>query len=716
MRIVKLLLFLVILLLVRVDVYAYDFKVNGLCYNKLSDSTVELTWEDVDRPYTGDVVVPSYISYSGKRYDIVAIGDYAFMWLYEYRENEAVWKVNHKLSSVLLPTTITSIGKYAFESCRGLTSIKIPSSVTSIGKYAFESCSGLTSLTIPNSVTSIGDNAFSDCSGLTSLTIPNSVTSIGACAFDGCSGLTSLTIPSSVTSIGYRVFYGCSGLTSLTIPNSVTSIGYSAFYDCSGLTSITIPNSVTSIGDYAFRGCTSLTSVISEIINPFEIDSMVFFDIGTNATLTVPSGTKSKYQATNYWNMFPNIVEASGSPTATEVTFTSNQITYRGTVSSKTTDVKSVNNGVVNLEIPSSVSYNGTTYQVTSIADGALSNRTFNYVSLPSTVKSISSSTFDNSKLGALIWNANASLSQSVFSNMAMPVSSNFLLYVNSASYAPSNVKNVVVDGNAQTILLSDDGGNFYCPEEFTAQSISYTHNYSMATGGNGKGWEALALPFDVKNIEHKTKGTLTPFALFDSSNSGLRPFWLYELGSSGFRRSSGIKANTPYIIAMPNSTSYDRDYILTGDVTFSASNARVYKTSSVVTAVSGSKRFVPAFSAVEKSSSVYALNVSNQKVSYSGSYDKGSHFISNLRSTYPFEAYMTTSSNGTRTRSIGIEFDDDATAIDIVPATGGETGIVKLYSMNGIRVLQTDHKSLQKRWESLPAGVYIVNGKKVLK
>ena len=648
MRNVNLLLFLVCFLLVRVDVYAYDFKVNGLCYNKLSDSTVELTWEDIDRPYTGDVVVPSYISYSGKRYDIVAIGDYAFAWVRNVNKGKANdCKENNKLLSVVLPTTVTSIGEYAFLVCSFLTSITIPNSVTCIGNYAF---------------------------------------------------------------------YDCSSLTSIFIPNSVTSVGKGTFWDCSSLTSITIPNSVTSIGNSAFSGCTSLTSVISEIINPFEIDSSVFDRIGSNATLTVPSGTKSKYQATNYWNMFPNIVEASGSPTATEVTFTSNQITYRGTVSSKTTEVKSVNNGVVNLEIPSSVSYNGTTYQVTSIADGVLSGRTFNYVSLPSTVKSISSSTFDNSKLGALIWNANASLSQSVFSNMAMPVSSNFLLYVNSASYAPSNVKNVVVDGNAQTILLSDDGGNFYCPEEFTAQSISYTHNYSMATGGNGKGWEALALPFDVKNIEHKTKGTLTPFALFDSSNSGLRPFWLYELGSSGFRRSSGIKANTPYIIAMPNSTSYDSDYILTGDVTFSASNARVYKTSSVVTAVSGSKRFVPAFSAVEKSSSVYALNVSNQKVSYSGSYDKGSHFISNLRSTYPFEAYMTTSSNGTRTRSIGIEFDDDATAIDIVPATGGETDIVKVYSMNGILVLQTDHKSLQKRWESLPAGVYIVNGKKVLK
>ena len=101
-----------------------------------------------------------------------------------------------------------------------------------LGVYAFVDCSGLTSLTIPSSVTSIGYGAFEGCSGLTSLTIPSSVTSIGWGAFDGCSGLTSLTIPSGVTSIGGGAFEGCSGLTSMTIPSSVTSIGNYAFYGC----------------------------------------------------------------------------------------------------------------------------------------------------------------------------------------------------------------------------------------------------------------------------------------------------------------------------------------------------------------------------------------------------------------------------------------------------------------------------------------------------
>ena len=125
-----------------------------------------------------------------------------------------------------------------------------------LGNFAFYGCSGLTSLTIPSSVTSIEGYAFYRCSGLTSLTIPSSVTSIGGSAFEGCSRLTSLTIPSSVTSIKGRAFYGCSGLTSLTIPSSVTSIGERAFEGCSGLTSIYVyPEKLPKLGEFIFNGC-----------------------------------------------------------------------------------------------------------------------------------------------------------------------------------------------------------------------------------------------------------------------------------------------------------------------------------------------------------------------------------------------------------------------------------------------------------------------------
>ena len=170
--------------------------------------------------------------------------------------------VNYLLSYVGTKTNLTlpadyngqnyKIYKYAFDGCSGLTSVTIPSSVTSIGSGTFRGCKGLTSISIPDSVTEIGSTAFKYCRGLTSVTIPDSVTSIGSYAFAECSGLTSISIPDSVTEIGGGAFDGCSGLTSITIPDSVTYIGGSAFSGCSKLTSVTIGNGVTSIGNYAF--------------------------------------------------------------------------------------------------------------------------------------------------------------------------------------------------------------------------------------------------------------------------------------------------------------------------------------------------------------------------------------------------------------------------------------------------------------------------------
>lgn len=177
---------------------------------------------------------------------VTSIGEYAFS--------------ESPLSSVTIPDSVTSIGEYAFSRCESLTSVTIPESVTSIGDNVFDYCSSLTSVNIPSSVTFISDCAFSNCYRLTTVNIPGSITSIGNNAFDYCSSLTSVTIPNSVTSIGVSAFAGCSGLTDVNIPSSVASLD-GTFSDCSGLTTVTIPKSVTSIGFATFYQCGNLTTV-----------------------------------------------------------------------------------------------------------------------------------------------------------------------------------------------------------------------------------------------------------------------------------------------------------------------------------------------------------------------------------------------------------------------------------------------------------------------
>ena len=193
-----------------------------------------------------------------------------------------------------IPSTVKSIGDYAFSNCSGLTNLTLSEGVAIIGDYAFYNCSGLTSATIPGSVKSIGVNAFYDCSGLTSVTIGNGVTSIGDGAFFYCSGLTSVTIPNSVISIGNSAFYDCSGLTSVKMSSGVASIGDHAFCGCSGLTgALTIPSGVVSIGSYAFYDCSGLTGALTIPRGVTRIGSYAFCGCSGFTALTMPNSVAS---------------------------------------------------------------------------------------------------------------------------------------------------------------------------------------------------------------------------------------------------------------------------------------------------------------------------------------------------------------------------------------------------------------------------------------
>ena len=215
------------------------------------------------------------------------------------------------------------LGNSVFKGCSVLTSVTIPSSVTSIDAWAFEGCSGLTSLIIPSSVTSIERSAFKDCSGLTSLTIPSSVTSIGSYVFENCSGLTSITIPSSVTEIGGAAFKGCSSLINLyyKIDEKIeTYLRYGHLYinvkcgieyylNDKKITSVAIPSTITKLGEYAFQNCRDLTSVYVSWQSPIPTGSAFYGVDISKCTLYVPQGTEQDYWLAPVWGDFGKIVE-----------------------------------------------------------------------------------------------------------------------------------------------------------------------------------------------------------------------------------------------------------------------------------------------------------------------------------------------------------------------------------------------------------------------
>ena len=172
------------------------------------------------------------------------------------------------LTTVILPSSVTTIGPHAFRDCNSLTSIDLSAckNLTTIHIGAFQNCASLASIDLSGctSLESIRNNAFQSCTNLASINLSGCtrLESIGHDAFAN-SGLTSITLPASLTTIDFNAFRGCSSLTSITLPASLTTIDSSAFEGCSSLTKIDLSNTnVNTIGNYVFKECTNLETVL----------------------------------------------------------------------------------------------------------------------------------------------------------------------------------------------------------------------------------------------------------------------------------------------------------------------------------------------------------------------------------------------------------------------------------------------------------------------
>ena len=345
----------------------------------------------------------------------------------------------------------------------------------------------------------------------------------------------------------------------------------------------------------------------------------------------------------------------------------------------KTIKMASGNYGKV-LEVPAMVSFQNSTWKVVGTETDALEN---------------------NQQVTAIIWNPETAFTASV-------KNPNLLLYVKAENYAPTAITNVVVNGKANNIVLheTDSGNNFYCPQAFNANKISFTHRYSMNTGiGEPRGWETIALPFDVQKVTHESKGEIIPFSQWESGYSQ-KPFWLKTWGDGGWVDASSIKANTPYIISMPNNEAYHDDYRISGVVTFRAENATVESSSNLHVAKHGGKQFVPTFEDVGAEKGVYSLNVRNDNETDIGGAVEGSRFILNLRKLHPFEAYMTMQTRGN-------DFFDISD--DMGVTTQEEQLTLSVYNLKGQMMKTTEGMTMEEIRKKLPKGIYIVNGKKMM-
>ena len=261
--------------------------------------------------------------------------------VYDSREdcNAVIDTVKNELirgcQTTVIPSSVTSLGLYAFYGICGLEHIELPAGLKKIGTSAFERCRNLQSIVIPDGVEWIGSSAFDDCVSIKSVAIPASVQRLGDHSFGnpfiGCSSLVSVvvaegnkifdsrdncnaiietaankllagccttTIPESVVEIGAHAFSHLTSLESISIPTSVTKISWGAFADCTSLVNFCIPGSIKELEPNVFSGCTKLESVtISEGVETFGLN--LFEDCENLKELFIPASVR--------WIRFPII-------------------------------------------------------------------------------------------------------------------------------------------------------------------------------------------------------------------------------------------------------------------------------------------------------------------------------------------------------------------------------------------------------------------------
>ena len=215
-------------------------------------------------------------------------------------------------------TKITSICTKAFAGS-GITSIKIPSTVKSIGNYAFQDCKSLVNVdfSAATNLTTIATASFENCSALGRVDLQSTaITTIGNCAFNN-SGMTYLALPSTlkdlaggnshfkgnkltevvgledtqITEISHSMFRGQSNWNpeKIVLPNTVTKICTYGLADVK-MYNISLGAGVTQLDDEAFTGCSNLQNVYMPGVatlngSPFNGKGVRFFVTSEDSTI-----------------------------------------------------------------------------------------------------------------------------------------------------------------------------------------------------------------------------------------------------------------------------------------------------------------------------------------------------------------------------------------------------------------------------------------------
>lgn len=196
-----------------------------------------------------------------------------------------------KLKEIVIPNTVTHIGKWAFVACNRLKRMVLPDSVTYLGECTFQSCDSIEEIILPDTLAYIGGMAFYQCSSLKHIVLPKKAKRIDTAAFCDCPKLEieshssrfivhdgflinnlyqklllyfgkekAVTLPEGIVWFDWPAFSD-SEIEEVTIPDTVKILGFRAFNSCHSLRKVTLPSTITKIVGWTFTLCESLQEI-----------------------------------------------------------------------------------------------------------------------------------------------------------------------------------------------------------------------------------------------------------------------------------------------------------------------------------------------------------------------------------------------------------------------------------------------------------------------
>lgn len=198
----------------------------------------------------------------------------------QYRVEEVkdmVFNGQSSMETLVLPTSVKTLGKYAFCACVRLETVEFVGDepcLTTIGDSAFQNCGALTAFEIHDTVTTIGQYAFENCTALSSLEIGDGVYDIGFKAFfntayvnnqEHWGGEDILYIGNHLIKVHQKQNADGSYTNSqVVIKPGTVSIAVGAFAECSNLSSVTMPSTLKVVDRDAFYNCNAIETVVFE--------------------------------------------------------------------------------------------------------------------------------------------------------------------------------------------------------------------------------------------------------------------------------------------------------------------------------------------------------------------------------------------------------------------------------------------------------------------